>query len=334
MKNLPRLLPVAGIAIAGVLAVKLISGVTDLPTLFSGAKAFAEEALKGGDNAAEAKDKTVIAAAPMPTPAKPAPVCAPTAAELAKEAGLSPAELSQLQNLGARRDQLDQREAGFDTNIQLMAAAEAKVDAKLKQLADLKTEIGGLLHQVDTAQDAEINRMVAVYSAMKPKDAAARFTILDDSVRLPVAARMKERTLAAILAQMPPADAKKLTESLAQRFAGASAKASAALATPNAPPLAGAAPAAPPPAQAANTAQPPAAAAPAAPPAKTPATAPKKKLPAIKPKKQAKTKPPKAEPQLAANRPPKPGAPPPENPATTAAATGDTSKPPAATPAK
>jgi flagellar motility protein MotE (MotC chaperone) len=333
MRNLPRLLPVAGIAVAGVLAVKLLSGVTDLPSLFTGAKAFAETALKTKDKAADAAaaDKTLIAAAPAPTPAKPATVCAPTAAELAKEAGLSPAELTQLQNLGARRDQLDQREAGFDTNMQLMAAAEAKVDAKLKQLADLKGEIGGLLHQVDTAQDAEINRMVAVYTAMKPKDAAARFTLLDDSVRLPVAARMKERTLAAILAQMAPADAKKLTESLAQRFTGASAKANAALATPNTPPAA--APAAPQPAQAANTTAPPTAAA-AAPPAKTPASTAPKKPKAVKPKKQAKAKPPKSQPQLAANRPPKPGASPPENVASTAAAAGDTSKPPAVTPAK
>ncbi|MDB5428993.1 MAG: hypothetical protein JWP35_109, partial [Caulobacter sp.] len=268
MKNLPRLLPLAGVAVAGVLVIKLISGVTDMPSLFSGAKAFAEEALGKKDKAADA-DKSLIAAAPAPTAAKPAAVCAPTAAELAKEAGLSPAELQQLQNLGARRDQLDQRENGMDTNLQLLAAAEAKVDAKLKELAAVKGEVTGLLHQVDAQQDVEINRMVAVYSAMKPKDAAARFVLLDDNVRLPVAAKMKERTLAAILAQMPPADAKKLTESLALRYTGAQAKAAAALAPP---PAAPAAPAPPPAAQAQAT--PPPAAAPAPKPAKTASAAP------------------------------------------------------------
>ena len=54
---------------------------------------------------------------------------------------------------------------------------------------------------------------------MKPKDAAARMAILDDSVRLPIAAKMKERSLSAIVGQMPPQEAKKLTESLAHRFA-------------------------------------------------------------------------------------------------------------------
>jgi flagellar motility protein MotE (MotC chaperone) len=58
--------------------------------------------------------------------------------------------------------------------------------------------------------------MVLVYSAMKPKDAAARMSVLDDmSVRLPIAAKMKERTLSMILANMSPNDAKILTERLA-----------------------------------------------------------------------------------------------------------------------
>jgi len=53
---------------------------------------------------------------------------------------------------------------------------------------------------------------------MKPKDAAARMAVLDDSVRLPIAAKMKERALSAILAQMSPADAKTITEKLAKRM--------------------------------------------------------------------------------------------------------------------
>ena len=69
--------------------------------------------------------------------------------------------------------------------------------------------------------------MVLVFSAMKPKDAAARLTVLDDAVRLPIAAKMKERTLAAILAQMDPSVAKKMTESLATRFAASTSLAAA-----------------------------------------------------------------------------------------------------------
>jgi flagellar motility protein MotE (MotC chaperone) len=334
--NMPRLLPLAAIAVGGVLAIKLISGVADMPALFSGAKAFAEETLgKKGKDAAASPGQSLMPATPTATPAaKPAAVCAPTAAELAKEAGLSPAELQQLQNLGARRDQLDQRETGMDTQLQLLAAAEAKVDAKLKQLTSLKGDITDLLHQVDNQQDVEVNRMVAVYSAMKPKDAAARFVLLNDDVRVPVAAKMKERTLAAILAQMPPADAKTLTEKLALRFSAATLKANAALASQNTPPpttQAAATPANAPavtsPAPGAQAAASPAPGAASPTPTKT--AAPVRRKPAAKPR-VAKAKPAKAPPQMAAK-----GAGAQDSPAAAAAAAGDTSKPPpAGTPAK
>src|SRR5207248_2804239 len=55
----------------------------------------------------------------------------------------------------------------------------------------------------------------------KAKDAAPRLTLLDDSVRLPIAAKMKPRVLSAVIAQMSPSEAKKLTEALAKRFAAA-----------------------------------------------------------------------------------------------------------------
>jgi len=126
-----------------------------------------------------------------------------------------------LQSLGERRGQLDQRENDLNTQLALMAAAEAKLDAKVKTMEGLKADIQGLLAQADQKQAAETDRLVKVFEAMKPKDAAPRMVLLDDAVRLPIAAKMKERSLSAILAQMPPAEAKKLTESLAARFGNA-----------------------------------------------------------------------------------------------------------------
>jgi flagellar motility protein MotE (MotC chaperone) len=256
VKSMPRILPLVGIALGGVLAINALAGARDLPGLISGAKAWAEDAAapakpakkavakkpadtKAADPSAapatpvapafpggpaaptgDAKDTAATAGLPPPT-IQPKAVCAPTAAELAKEAGLSPAELQVLQNLGARRGQLDQREADLSTQLGLLAAAEAKLDAKTKVLTGLKSDIQGLLAQADGREAAEVDRLVKVYEGMKPKDAAARMAILEDGVRLPIAAKMKERSLSAIVGQMPPADAKKLTESLAHRFAAA-----------------------------------------------------------------------------------------------------------------
>jgi flagellar motility protein MotE (MotC chaperone) len=271
--NVPRILPLAAVAIVGVLGVKLLTGVEAFPDLLKGARAFAEVAAKP-DKAAKAKAASPLPpnAAALPAPRPAAAVCAPTAAELAHEAGLSPGELQMLQSLGARRGQLDQREQSMDTNMQLLAAAEAKLDAKLAALASAKADIQSLLGQTDTAQAAEVNRLVGVYAAMKPRDAAARMALLSDEVRLPIAAKMKDRNLGQILAQMQPSEAKVITEKLAQRYnvkAIADAKSAMNPATPAAAP----APAPKPVQQAAAT-----------PPAK-PKAAP------AKPRAQAKVKP-------------------------------------------
>ena len=195
MSKIPRLLPLIAIAIGGVVAVRAL-GVA--PGVFDGAKAWAEEA--------------VPAAAPAPA------VCALTPDQLAQQAGISPAELRVIQSLSARRTELDARDADFATTLPLMVAAEQKLDAKVQALAAIRTEVQGLLGQVDDREKAEVDRLVAVYSAMRPREAAAVMVSLDDGVRLPVAAAMRPRSLAAVMAQMPPAAARELTEKLAHRF--------------------------------------------------------------------------------------------------------------------
>jgi flagellar motility protein MotE (MotC chaperone) len=122
---------------------------------------------------------------------------------------------------------LDQREKDIDVQLQLLAAAEAKLDGKIKSLNGLKGQVQSLLGQADAQQQAENDRLIRVYEAMKPKDAAARFSLLDDSVRIPIALKMKEKSLSAILAQMSAPDAKALTERLANRLAAARAVADA-----------------------------------------------------------------------------------------------------------
>ena len=306
MKSVPRILPLVGVAIGGVLAVNALSGARDLPSLLAGAQAFAEETTKGAkpgkdtkadkpeagkEGSATGEPKDAAATLPAPTIA-PKAVCAPTAAELARQAGLSPAELQVLQSLGARRGQLDARESDISTQLALMAAAEAKLDAKIKALNGLKGEVNGLLNQANTREAAEIDRLVKVFEGMKAKDAAPRLANLDDNVRIPIAAKMKERALSAIIAQMPAADAKKLTESLARRFSDAKSaaeKAAVAAADPAVKPT-----------QTADASK-------AAPKAAAPRTPPRKKAPAAqtaaaKPAAPAAT-PPAAAPAAAAPPP-------------------------------
>jgi flagellar motility protein MotE (MotC chaperone) len=227
MKPLPRLLPLVAVAIGGVIAIKALADFPAVPQLFAAAGARAEEAPPAAKHAS-----------PLPpTLAAPASIqaCAQSPAELAKAAGLSPGELQTLQNLGARRGQIDDRERLLDTQLQLLAAAETKVDSKMKALNDVKAQIKALLGQADQQEQTEIDRLVTVYEKMKPTDAAAVFATLDDKVRIPVAAKMKAAALAQILAKMPTIEAKKVTESLAHRYSAAQTLSEAAEAPPSPP---------------------------------------------------------------------------------------------------
>jgi flagellar motility protein MotE (MotC chaperone) len=217
MARIPRILPLIAVAIGGVVAVRAI-GVA--PGLFEGAKAWAEEA-------------PAAAAGAPPKPALPG-TCALSPEQLAQQAGISPAELKIIQSLSQRRTELDARDQDFATTLPLMVAAEQKLDAKVKALEALKAEMKQMLGQVDEREKAEIDRLVQVYSAMRPKEAAPVMASLEDRVRLPVAAAMRPRTLAAIMAQMTPPQAKELTEKLAARFQAQqmAARAAAAEATP------------------------------------------------------------------------------------------------------
>lgn len=257
MARIPRLLPLIAVAIGGVVAVRAI-GVA--PGLFDGAKAWAEDAT------------AAAAVGGAPRPALPT-ACALTPEQLAQQAGISPAELKIIQSLSQRRSQLDARDQDFATTLPLMVAAEQKLDAKVQALEALKAEMKQMLGQVDEREKAEIDRLVQVYSAMRPKEAAPVMATLEDRVRLPVAAAMRPRTLAAIMAQMTPAQARELTEKLAARFqaqqmAARAAAAEAATPPPTPAPAQNAAP------TAAPAATPAANAAPNATPTPTPAARP------------------------------------------------------------
>jgi len=248
MANLPRLLPLIAIAIGGVVAVRAVGAG---PDLLQGARAWAQEA-------------TPETAAATTEPRKPIPApCVLSPEQLAEAAGVSPAELRVLQSLTSRRKELDARDTDLATTLPLLMAAEQKVDAKIQALNAIKAEVNVLLGQVDEKEKAETDRLVAVYSAMRPREAAAVFATLDDSVRLPIASAMRPRALSAILAQMPAPAAKELTEKLARRFQAQQLAARAAAAS--------AIGAAPVPAAATQPVPTPAAAVPAATPAPRPA---------------------------------------------------------------
>ena len=130
----------------------------------------------------------------------------------------SASEVDILTSLSKRRSELDAREAQIQIQANILAATEARVDAKIAQLKGLQSQISALLGQRDAAQEKQFASLVKTYSAMKPKDAARIFDSLNDEVLVPVAEEMKSDVLAPVLAAMNPEQAQKLTVKLANKL--------------------------------------------------------------------------------------------------------------------
>jgi flagellar motility protein MotE (MotC chaperone) len=130
----------------------------------------------------------------------------------------SASEVDVVNSLSKRRRELDARDAQLSIQANIIAAAEARVDAKINQLKQLQAQINALVAQRDEAQKAQITSLVKAYSTMKAKDAARIFGNLPDSVLVPVAHDMKSDILALVLANMNSESAKALTVKLADRL--------------------------------------------------------------------------------------------------------------------
>lgn len=129
----------------------------------------------------------------------------------------SQSEIEILQNLSARRKEIDLREEAVVKREVLFQAAEKRLEDKIGELRKIKDEIEGLIRKYNEQEETELKSLVKIYETMKPKDAARIFDELELKVLLQVFQRMKEAKTAPILAAMSAARAKEVTTQLAER---------------------------------------------------------------------------------------------------------------------
>lgn len=126
-------------------------------------------------------------------------------------------EIDLLQNLSVRRAELDRKEQRLDERESLLAAAEARIDAKIEEMKSLKTAIDELVATKEQQDSDRIKKLISVYEKMKPKDAARIWNDLDMDILLQVALGMREANTAAVLAEMSADRARALTTELAYK---------------------------------------------------------------------------------------------------------------------
>lgn len=206
-----RVLPVTLIATLMVLPLKLGSLVDGFPVV---AQQFDREF--GSHPRPWAADLTKTAAAeatPAPAAASSAPGAVPPA-PLASCADplLAGALAEERAGTAARSRQLADAEAA-------MVATEARVSVQIERMTALKREVADLMGQRSALQQEDIRRMVTIYEAMKPKDAARIFNDLETDIVIDVLDRMPERRTAPIIAELGDEKAREVTRIMMQRRA-------------------------------------------------------------------------------------------------------------------
>ena len=126
-------------------------------------------------------------------------------------------EVQLLQELAERRNVLDARERQLEEREALLKAAEQRLVEKQTELNATKGELKALLKEQDAQEKAKIKQLVAIYSNMKPQDAANIFNDLEMPVLLQVIKNMKERKVAPVIASMSTEKARELTKELADQ---------------------------------------------------------------------------------------------------------------------
>lgn len=218
----PRILPIAVTAMGALFVLKA-------ETLWHGASAPAGQAAAPAAFTviapARASDEAPArAAAAAPTPA-PAPAAAPapaTALAAVAPAAAPPpdpavaAERAVLEQLRARRAELEAREQAAAQREVMLAAAERRLQQRVEELSAMRGRLEAMERARGERDEAGWRGLVRLYENMRARDAAAIFDDLEMPVLVQILDRMGERKAAPVIGAMRPDRARMLTAELAR----------------------------------------------------------------------------------------------------------------------
>lgn len=164
-----------------------------------------------GPMAAKAQTATAAPTATAPPPATMTPATLP--------AVVTPdvaAERAVLEQLRARRAEIDAREQAAMQREVIVAAAERRLSQRIEELSALQSRLEAMERERSQREETGLRGLVRLYEGMRPRDAAAIFDELDMPVLLPIVDRMRDARAAPVLAAMRPERARALTAELAR----------------------------------------------------------------------------------------------------------------------
>ncbi|NKE15903.1 MotE family protein [Neoroseomonas oryzicola] len=199
----PRLLPLAILAMA---ALFLVKAEALLGALLGRAAPVAPA------RAADPPPPPVRAERPPPPPPAQQPaVPPPTPADQAERA--------LLEQLRARRTEIDAREQAVAAQEVVLQAAERRIARRVEELTALQQRLEALERVRVDREEAGWRGLVRTYEAMRPRDAATIFNELEMPVLVEILDRMGERKAAPVIGAMRPDKAREVTAELARQRA-------------------------------------------------------------------------------------------------------------------
>ena len=208
-----RLLPVVLIAVAGLFFIKLTHIVANNDSVIVGSSmpAQAQEAQPAPAAEEMAPEENAVDAAPSLPDEPPA---------LVEGMKVNPnqssrSELALLERLARRRDELVEREKSLEMREALLKAAEKRLQQRVEELKTLEGSIKLATKKREKEQEEDLGKLVAMYQAMKPKQAAKIFEVLETDVLLDIVKIMNPRKVAAIMGEMAADSAGNLSLAIA-----------------------------------------------------------------------------------------------------------------------
>lgn len=141
-----------------------------------------------------------------------------TAAESGTGEAAAPPVLAELlAAIAVEREDLAARKAALDEREAEIALARAAVLKQVQELSSLREDVTQLLEQAKGAEAADVGRLVRIYEAMKPAQAAIQLQEADLELAVLVLAAMAERNAGPIMAAMSPDRANAVSRVLLER---------------------------------------------------------------------------------------------------------------------
>ncbi|WP_292290260.1 hypothetical protein [Marivita sp.] len=219
MLKLVKIGAVAFAGLAGAKAVSLLSGAEGLDAALALARpagaAVAEPTLPPGSDAAW--DGTGTPRRTLPDAPATSQATSQARSQAGSQTGPADALPELLAAIAAEHDALAARAAELDLRAAEIDLARAAVMSQNQQLAALRDELSRLLEQARGDHNADITRLVKIYEAMKPAEAAAIMQEADLELAVLVISAMPERSSGPIMATMDPMRANAISRVILER---------------------------------------------------------------------------------------------------------------------